>query len=480
VSSTLQAGAGSLPLVAPVGVDLVGYLRRFAPAAGYGQPLEAGALVLDDGDTRLVIVGFDGLGTPGEYGRALRAAAAEAAGCAPEAVLVNASHTHAAPPPPGMLKLGGTTTELRGEEARYAESLVDVVASAVALAAGRLAPARAGAARGGVELGVNRRQRTEGETILGWNPDGVCDREVAVLRVDAADGAPLATVVAYACHPVVVGPEVPELSSDFVGPLRARVRAWTGGDCLFLQACAGNILPLEAFVDHAGPEHAFGERLALAALAARDRASTIPREPRQAPFASAVPIALWRLEPTGELPDSRLAAAEEVVALPLLEPPELDGIRSIRTGLAERVERLRRDGEGREVWNPPAIHLEWARRVEQRVAGGTVERERESIIQALRIGEVGILAWPSEPFCELGLEVKERTAAPFPIVLGYSNDLVGYTPTRDEYRYGGYEPSVSQRHFGNPSPFGPEAGELLVERGLALLDRLFAEARTTA
>ena len=44
----------------------------------------------------------------------------------------------------------------------------------------------------------------------------------------------------------------------------------------------------------------------------------------------------------------------------------------------------------------------------------------------------------------------------------------------EEYPFGGYEPALSQRHFGNPAPFAPEAGRLCVERGLALLERLFS------
>lgn len=468
-----------MPIAPPLGVDMVGYLRRWRPAAAYGAPLEATALVLDDGDARLCLLGFDGLGTPGEYGRRVRAAVAEAAGCEARAVLVNASHTHAAPPPPGMLKIGGTTHDLRPEEERYADLLVDLLASAARAAAARLEPALLGAARTSVELGVNRRQRTDsGEAILGWNPEGVCDRDVAVLRVDALDGRALCTAVAYACHTVVVGPEVPELSADFAGPLRDRVRAWAGGECLYLQGCAGNILPLEAFWDRRGPEDAFAARLALAALAARDLAEVRPRVPRQQPFASAVPIGVWRLEPDGEPPAARLAAAEERVALPFLDPPSAGELAALREELEARLAQLRADGAPRETWNPVWIHAEWARRCEERLREGPWT-ERETSLQALRIGDVGILAWPCEPFCELGIEAKERAAAPFPLALGYTNDQVGYVATAEEYAFKGYEPHVSQRHFGNPAPFAPEAGRLLVERGVALLDSLFATQEVT-
>lgn len=44
----------------------MGYLRRSEPARGYGQPMEATALVLDDGTTRIVLVGAD-LGRPAPF-----------------------------------------------------------------------------------------------------------------------------------------------------------------------------------------------------------------------------------------------------------------------------------------------------------------------------------------------------------------------------------------------------------------------------
>jgi neutral ceramidase len=171
--------------------------------------------------------------------------------------------------------------------------------------------------------------------------------------------------------------------------------------------------------------------------------------------------------------DVTLAAAERRVALPLLDPPTLEEIQQLRAQLEQRVMELQDAGEPRTAWNPVVLHVRWAKSVEQRVADGTVERSVEVPVQALRIGGAGITAWPCEPFCELGLEVKARSAAPFPVTLGYSNDLVGYVPTRREYPFGGYEPVVAQRHFGRPAPFAPEAGEQLVQHALELTAELF-------
>lgn len=464
----LRAGAASASIDPPTGVDLMGYLKRWQPSEGIGEPCEATALVLDDGARRVAIVGIDYTWTPGDWGRRMRAAVAAAAGCAPEAVLLNSSHTHAMPFAPGLRKAGGTL-EPRPIELDYAEGLIARVAAVAAEAAGRLEPATVAAARGRCELNVNRRQRDGDTTIIGWNPEEACDHDVDVLRVDARDGRALATVVAYAVHPVVVGPEVQDASSDFVGPLRARVRAWTGGECVFLQGCAGNVMPLEALFDHAGPERRFGETLALAALSARDAAEAVPTAARQVPFMSAVPFGLWRREPAAEQPPAaRLEAAEQGLRLPLKPAPSRAEMEALAAELAARVAALQAAGRPREEWNPTVLHADWAHAMAQRIADGDGLDGVDARVQRIAIGAIELIALPCEPFCELGIELKQRSQAGFTFALGYSNDNVGYVATAREHPFGGYEPSLAQRHYDQPAPFAPEVAALLVEAGLEL------------
>lgn len=464
----LRAGAAAASIDPPAGVDLMGYLKRWQPSEGIGEPCEATALVLDDGAQRVAIVGIDYAWTPGEWGRRLRAAVAAAAGCAPQAVLLNSSHTHAMPFAPGFRKAGGTLAP-RALELEYAEGLIARVAAVAAEAAGRLQPATVAAGRGRCELNVNRRQRDGDTTIIGWNPDERCDHDVDVLRVDARDGRALATVVAYAAHPVVVGPEVQEASSDYVGPLRERVRAWTGGECVFLQGCAGNVMPLQALFDHAGPERDFGTTLALAALAARDAAEAVPTAPRQVPFMSAVPFGLWRREPAGPPPaPPRLQAAERELELPLKPAPSVAEVEAIAAGLEASVAALQAGGRPREEWNPLLLHLDWARAMVRRIGDGDGLEAVSARVQRIAIGEIELIALPCEPFCELGLELKQRSTAQFTFALGYSNDNVGYVATAREHPFGGYEPALAQRHYDQPAPFAPEVAALLVEAGLEL------------
>ncbi len=45
--------------------------------------------------------------------------------------------------------------------------------------------------------------------------------------------------------------------------------------------------------------------------------------------------------------------------------------------------------------------------------------------------------------------------------------------TPEEYRFAGYEPSVSHRGYGQPAPFSPEVAGLIERTALELLAELF-------
>ena len=67
-------------------------------------------------------------------------------------------------------------------------------------------------------------------------------------------------------------------------------------------------------------------------------------------------------------------------------------------------------------------------------------REEKIILQALRLGEVGITSIPCEVLCEIGLTLKARSPLPqatFTIEL--ANGHNGYLPTPRQHALGGYE-----------------------------------------
>jgi hypothetical protein len=61
------------------------------------------------------------------------------------------------------------------------------------------------------------------------------------------------------------------------------------------------------------------------------------------------------------------------------------------------------------------------------------------MLQAVRIGELGISAIPFEVFSEIGLELKARNPFERSFTMELANGGYGYLPTPEQHKLGGYE-----------------------------------------
>jgi neutral ceramidase len=486
---TLLAGAAATDITPPFPVDLLGYVRRPLAARSAYEPLMATACVFRDDETgaTVVIIAADVVGLTTPMADRIRARVGEVVGCEPAAVLLNSSHSHAAPWPGATIKLGGEFDGWTETELRYWDSIPDRYASAALEAVERLAPARVnggvGEARG---LAVNRRERTaDGRTVLGWNRDGVRDDSVVAIRVDGLDGAPLApdaiaTLVSFACHPVVIGPDVPGAGPDFVGPLRSTLSnlgTRFGAVTVFLQGAAGDALPLEAFRDDDDAlvaAEVFGERLALEAHHAIAGIEPWAVEIDRSDWGSVTPISLYRRRLADAQPPQALRTARRIVSLPLLEPPSVKDLEreleERRTDLLARGAR----GETRTTMNPIRYHISWLETMLAQEAAGGRARAIDGEVWAARVGDCAIVGAPGEIFGAIGTAVRRASPSPVTIFAGYSQGSLGYVATPDEYPHGGYEPAISHRGYGQPAPFSPEVAGILERTAIELLQELFA------
>src|SRR4051794_4208619 len=271
--SDVRAGAAHVELVPPLGLPMIGYVRQEHGAQEYGLPLEAGALVVESSGTRVVLCGVDVCGFGGPRCDELVQRVAEATEADPAAVLINWSHTHLAPPIGQLGASFGFVDEATRDSANaYTKVLADTIVSVCRMAAERLETAAVVWGQVDVDLNVNRRERTpggpDGDTILGWNPDELVDRQATVLQARRPDESPIATLVGYGCHPVTASWDVLFYSADFPGPMRRLVREAVGGECIFFQGGGGNVLPRFCFTGDEKEAGRFGVALGLAALGA--------------------------------------------------------------------------------------------------------------------------------------------------------------------------------------------------------------------
>ena len=426
----LRAGWARVDITPPVGVPLAGYYvseGRGACAVDVLDRLEAKALVLEDGATRVAIVSVDLIGIPEAFLARVTERIQAMTGIRPEAVVVAATHTHSGPTL-GRLPEGPNLYPGQTHQA-YVDTLVDDLASAVSLAIRRLQPASVAIGFGKSDINVNRREMLPDGSLrplpfLGQNLDGPVDREVAVVRVDGANGQRL-LLANYACHAVVLGPNV-EISGDYPGAMQRFIE--TAGEgatmAMFTTGAHGDLNPIIHPGSYADAQR-LGRILGAEVLRAAEQAVTItaPRitfttQQVRLPTRSEPP-----LHEEAERLSAQLASAlalREQRPLPTLIQEEMDYS-------VEMMSHLKRCA------HPDGIPLN---------------------VTGIAIGPVALVTVPGELFNAVGRHVK--TASPFEttVVVGLANGSNGYLPDRDAYAIGGFEVQATAFALGSAEAFG--------------------------
>ncbi|MEO2006655.1 MAG: neutral/alkaline non-lysosomal ceramidase N-terminal domain-containing protein, partial [Candidatus Poribacteria bacterium] len=240
--SEFMAGAATVDITPPLGGKMAGYAGRDDGSQAIADPLQAKALVFADGATKAAIIANDLLGLPSARVAGIRERVAAATDIPPASVMVCCSHTHFGP-------------EVEdGSADAYVDVLCDQLATAAILANASLRPARMGHGAGSVDtISFNRHTLLPGgkaQTNYRMPADtsgltfGPIDPTVRVLRVEGADGAPIASLINFACHPVTSTDRMLTLSADYPGHAMNVIESEEGGVCLFGLGCAGNIVPI--------------------------------------------------------------------------------------------------------------------------------------------------------------------------------------------------------------------------------------------
>jgi hypothetical protein len=184
-----------------------------------------------------------------------------------------------------------------------------------------------------------------------------------------------------------------------------------------------------------------------------------------------VPIIAYRVR---DLPADapRLEVVEQPVEIEFSEVAPLEQVVAQRAEYDAALAAARAAGDVGAV-RIAMVGAHWAELTERAIREGTVERTATLPMNAVRIGDGLLISVPGETFSEIGMAVKERSPATPTIFCGYTNGMVGYIPTADEYRYGGHEPVLGNRAAGTPSVVAPSTDGVLVRAAVRLAERLF-------
>ncbi len=233
----INVGASITDITPPIGMAMAGFAVRTDPATGTHDPLTARALVVDD--TALVTI--DVIGIDADLSKRIRARCM----LPDEAVTIAATHTH-----------GGPAT-MSGRLSMFTDPVVLAqletgIVQAIDTAASNRKPARLLGGNGSEPgFAKNRRQ-----------PDGPVDRGIPVLRFEDLEGAQIAILVSYACHPVVLGPDNLTWTGDYPHFVREELEAANPGTvAIFATGCAGDVntghSSASSLTNKARPERSF-------------------------------------------------------------------------------------------------------------------------------------------------------------------------------------------------------------------------------
>ncbi len=392
----MKAGIAKVNITPPVGVPMGGYLARKERSQGVHDDLYARALVLEDGDQRVALVSTDLLGCRKGLVREVRNLIERQTGIRGENVLLAATHTHSGP---DTYLFMCDRTDLEP----WISILPMNIAGAVYMAQRNIKNAAVDAATGRVEgISFNRQERERG---------GPVDPEVGAVRIDDSDGRPMAVVVNYACHAVVLGPTNLLISADYPGAVVGFLeRAKDGVGAMFFNGACGNIDPIINL-------RAWGT-------------GTFREVERMGTIIGAE--ALKVLEQTAGKFNVKIKVGIESFEPPLRKVPSLKEAQRVFEEKGQLLEKLREEKAEIEKVNRADYDLLQAR-FTRNLAKRIEEGEASTEVQVIVLDETVFLGIPGEMYTELGLDIKQRARElgfKNVIIAELANDLIGYIPTR--------------------------------------------------
>ena len=436
MTNQLRVGFARRDITPPPGIDLSGFGFRFGASLGSLEPLEVGVIAVSDGDRTLLLFTFDLIGFTLDHLAHLRARTATATGVPGANQMWTCTHTHGGPET-------GVLPGMGEKDSGYLASVEGAAVAAAIEALDRMDTANLWLSRGESYVGANRRSAV---FRPGGPEDGHIDdidAAVVVAEFRGADGHPIVTLVNYSCHPT--GSRESVSTSDYPGHMRHTVSAATGAPCTYVNGAGGDVNQRFDGAGYRSVSNARHHGVALGRTVLDLRSQLRPSTTAHAASAS-TPADLHYADPISQ------AEARRILA---------EGQRTVEatTGTAQRL---------RIQWH----QVDFARRVldwqPSDGPGLTVD------IQALRIGDLALVAIPSEFFSADGRALRAQTPSPELMVAGWSNGLVGYTPTRRATATGGYEVDDAHRWYGHPATWNPASGDNLRAAALKSIGQLFA------
>lgn len=453
----LQAGVAQVDITPKMGTQIAGDIGRYRPAELVNDPIYAKALVFESKGRKLCFLSLDLLVITDKWVDEIRRKVGKRFGFEPEAVMIHAVQNHSAP----SLGHHMVTDEcrlispelwwMRGGDEKYNSFALKRILDAIRLASESLKPVRIGVASG-IEgrVAFNRRFVMRDGTAVMLPPagdpniryvEGPIDPELGVMCVSTDSLRILAMLLHYTCHPTHGYPQR-YISAGWPGAWSSGVREHYGKECvpLVLNGCCGNI----HHANHLDPSYVDDYR-----RMGRLLTETTDKVLKRITYQSETVID-WKVKH---------------IKIPLreLDSKKLEEARNL---LAKHPEPIWKDEEHTAADWKWMYALSYIDLYELRQR----EPEYDYEVQVFRVGDTAFVALTGEPFVEAQLRIKLESPTYPTYVAHMSNGYVGYIPTKEALKRGGYETRTAYW-----SKLAPEALDMITDVAVKLLEEVSNE-----
>jgi hypothetical protein len=357
--------------------------------------LNVRVLVVADDDTRVAICSTDFLGFPSVLGNRVRK---QVPGIPPENILIGATHCHSAPDMYGFPdRQGGTSIDLE-----YADWVCNQLAEAINEAVANLQPA-------GVKIATDE---AKGKIAYNYYAPQLYDPRCHVMQFVGKDGKPFCTLVNYASHPEVLGPDAGLLSPDFVGPLYDRIQEKGGATGIYMNSAQGGMVTADNRDPNGGRDIRTWEECIRIGTLLADEALRIVQD-----------------APVQENPD--LYCTAKAVTFPV----ETEEVRAVLQH------------------SPLKYEFE-----------GTDTTKVTTLVNLINLGNAQILTIPGEALPNIGYYLKRNMKGEHNFLFGLTNDAFGYILTKVDWN------SFKRYDYISRTGLGEMTGEIYIEEALELVN----------
>ncbi len=448
------AGAATSKITPELGVTLVGGWSGVVAEEVHDE-LHARCLVLDDGSTRLAFVVLDLLGLHQNVTEEIKKAIFQKTKIPREHVIISTTHTHTGPD-----AMRGSRWNTNPDNFHsYQKFLINQCSYLVQRAIDNLEPAHIGWGIAEVPQHVFCRRwimkpEANAKSPFGnsekvvmnpkyndpnlLKPSFETDPDVTFIYAKSPNGKPIALLANYSLH-YVGGVTKGHVSADYFGVFAERIKDLLNADvknpafiAIMSNGTEGNINNN----DYSKP-YVRHENYEKMNIVANDVAIEVYKATQSISYHKWVP----------------LKAAHTEIPIQIRKPN--DKMLNWANNVKDKPDNI------------PAEHP-----YEKNYANRVLDRHNywpdkiDVILQTYRIGDLGIVTIPFEPFTNTGLSIKAKSNFKPTFVIGLANGYWGYLPTPEEHELGGYETWLGSNNVQKDATVIIEAKLLEMLKGL--------------